>query len=517
MQTFGLVALVAAVACGAKAFLAPQAPGLPAACAAGPAGAGLRLAVRLLAPLAVLIVAFPRYPARGFRAETLPLLLAALLCLPGLGGGVTATAGPVAALALVVAWRRGGLVAGWRNLAADVHAALPAPGWRAAVLAGGGVLLVYLLAAQFAEMDKVAGHVTDFGTFYRASTTLMGGGDPYRDLEGFLYPPSFAFWFRPLTWLTPVEASLAWFVAKLALVAWTFQLAAGYLDRGGLAGRRRGWFLFGVVLVAGRFWLMDLQFGNTNAVVLFLTVGALVWCGDRPARAGFSLALAATIKVVPALLAGYLLLTRRWRALAWATAWVAVLNLVPLAAAPARMVPAWGSYRAVQAGTAVAQRRDQPDNQSLWGALARELPADLPALRLAWALGVLGLVGGTAWATRRAQVRGAAAQRLAAAMWPLLVLLVSPGSWVVHYTAVLLPLAAWLHHLLTASGRRPGQWLLFVVLNLVLTLSGWWRWSIRLAADRSLFVATALVILLVLGLLAAGPGRDRPLPEDATA
>lgn len=500
IQTFGLLVVAGAGAAAVKALIDPGAPGLPPPLAGATAGGAL---ASLLAALLALLAAFPAYPARrvGWPREVLPLAIAAAAALPG---GIVSRHWPAPSWSLLlivslvaVVWRHDWR-AGPRRIAAAARAALPGRGWRLAVVGAGALLLVALFSIQLGEMDRVATRVTDFRTFLDAAAALAGGGDPYRDVAGYMYPPSFAFWIRPLLWFEPSAASLLWFVVKLSLVTWTFTLADRLLHGTELPATRRAWFRLGLVMVAARFWITDLQFGNTNDLLLFLTTGALAWAAGRPTKAGACLALAITIKAVPILIAGHFVVARRWRALAWTAVWALALNVIPLAVAPAPLARAWASYREVQVVGAVTERRAQPDNQSLWGAFARELPVDAAGLRLAWLAAAAALTLGVAAVTWHARRRGPLAEAAAAGLWPPLVLLVSPGSWVVHYTGMLLPLAAWLRLLLARERPPRFAWTLFALANLILTASGWWRWSIRLAADRSLFVGAALVVQVVL-------------------
>ena len=389
VQTFCLLLLFSALFTALRWLADDAAPGLPRLLAQEAPYAWPRLWLWTGAISLLLVATFPTYPALryGWWRELLPLLAGAVILAPGFPLICIWHGPPEPLLLAVVAftlWCRR-RQPGWVALKAAVRDHLPRPGPRAVVLTLGGVLLVYLFGIQFTEMDKVATGRTDFVTLYRAAEMLAAAGDPYRDLRGFMYPPSFAFWFQPLTALGPVEASLLWFILKLTLVIWTFHLADCLLVGRALTGHRRGWFLVGLVMVAGRFWATDQQFGNTNNLVLFLMVGTLAWSGTRPWRSGACLALATTVKVVPALLAFYLVVTRRWRALSWTAGVLMLLNLIPLATAPEATSRAWSSYYGSQASTSVTDRRDQPDNQSLWGALARELPIEVPYLRLVWA------------------------------------------------------------------------------------------------------------------------------------
>ena len=75
--------------------------------------------------------------------------------------------------------------------------------------------------------------------------------------------------------------------------------------------------VFGLIFVASRFWIADMQYGNTNVVILALCVGTVAAdLRDRAWLAGLLLALAVTIKLTPVVLLGWFLARRRWRATA---------------------------------------------------------------------------------------------------------------------------------------------------------------------------------------------------------
>jgi hypothetical protein len=151
----------------------------------------------------------------------------------------------------------------------------------------------------------------------------------------------------------------------------------------------------------------------------------------------------------------------------------------------------------------LTSRLAQPDNQSLWGALNRTLPDMLLSrVQLIWGA-LAALLGAVALlAARPSACRSPRDQVLAASLFFLLGLLVSPGSWVVHYVAVLLPLGVLWRWLLEEGRRSTVFWSLFVAVNLVFSSSGWSRWSVRLSIEGSLFVLAALALFTGLGWLA---------------
>jgi glycosyl transferase family 87 len=392
---------------------------------------------------------------------------------------------------------RGASLASWlRTARAEV---------RLAALAGA-LLVAVAFGAEFQELRRVQLGVTDFVTFHRAAAALAAGADPYAATGGaYLYPPTFAWLFVPLTALTRTGASLLWFVLKLILVGASWTLCYRGLEGGRLPPRARGALAAGIVLVALRFLMTDLQYGNTNVVVLFLMLAALrADSSERAAAAGLLLALAVSIKVIPAVLAGYFVARRRLRTLLWLAVGLLVVNAAPWLSERGRLQAHWSAYAEYGVRARLAAGNPDLDNQSLWGALARSPTLTPGATRAAWlALSALAATA-TLVVTARGQRETSAQQFTAAAAFFLLMLLVSPGSWVVHYTVVLLPMAAVLRSLLQRRWRPRALAALFLAANLVFTVSGLWHWSVKAADAGSLFVlVTALLLAAILWITRA--------------
>jgi hypothetical protein len=301
-----------------------------------------------------------------------------------------------------------------------------------------------------------------------------------------------------------------WFTIKLSLLIWTFQAVYRLVGGPGMTGANRRWLIFGMVCVSARFLFADLQYGNTNTFVLWLTVAAVSLDTDRrPALAGLALAAAISIKIVPVLFAVYFAVGGRWRVVIWTGTWILVLNLTPLLLDGGTAWEAWKTYGETGVVGKLSASLDQPDNQSLWGALNRTVDWPLSRTRLVW--GVLSILqtATAAWVGHSLRSLGrhdSTRQAGAASLFFLLGLLVSPGSWVVHYGAVLLPMTFLLRQAMKNSPPARLVWGVFVALNLVFTVSGWFRPTVRLSIEHSWFVlATLLLFVTVLGLTLRRP------------
>jgi hypothetical protein len=386
----------------------------------------------------------------------------------------------------------------------------PPQHWTGRLLVGAVVLLgVFLCLNQFAEMENVVSQTTDFGTIHTGSRALWTGDDPYAATSnGYFYPPLLAFLFGLVSWLPPAGASLLFFTLKFVMVVWTLAACDRLVEGFRFSGGRRALFLFGLIFVAARFWVTDLQFGNTNVPIMFLVVGAVFWDrADRPWAAGLALAVAASVKILPVVLCLHFLMLGRWRTLGWFAGGMLVLNLIPFVFLQGHWWQAWEVYFNAGVAGKLSQRLAQPDNQSLWGFINRLFPAQpLPTLRMVW-FGAAALLGAFAgWVSWRSRPAGSRAAVTAAAMYPLLGLMVSPGSWVVHYTAVLLPMAILWEAALAGRWAGPGPWFLFAAANLAFTASGWARWTVHASITQSWFVVAAVILM---GALGVGANNDR--------
>jgi hypothetical protein len=169
----------------------------------------------------------------------------------------------------------------------------------------------------------------DFSHYYLSALALRQGANPYLiDLNsvpgaagmelGLInhasYPPTFLLCFEPFTLMPPVPAYWTWFGLNLAALAVALAMLLG--------GRSEIDFVTGASLVALAILYPPLsnhfKFAQTQIVILLLLVVAMraLASGNDP-LAGLILAFAGLLKVFPLVMAGYLIMGRRWRALGW--------------------------------------------------------------------------------------------------------------------------------------------------------------------------------------------------------
>jgi alpha-1,2-mannosyltransferase len=275
--------------------------------------------------------------------------------------------------------------------------------------------------------------MVDLDVYRQAGRVLLQGGDFYT-LPGplqFLYPPFAAVLAVPLALLPTALVQVGWSIAGvLALLA--------VLHRCGL----RGWVLSLVGTAA--VWFVEpvtetLAFGQLGIflvalVVLDLVPGPRVW-RRRLLPEGALTALAAAVKLTPAIFVVHLLTVRRTRALVAAVVTGLAVTLASAVVAPRASLGFWG--RLAHGDTGLGGSIIYYTNQSVMADVVRILglgpgPAAL-GLVLSAAVAALGVWAAHVW-HRRGDV--AMAVNLAG----LASLLASPVSWLHHFVWVV-PLA----------------------------------------------------------------------------
>ncbi|MGI3783926.1 MAG: glycosyltransferase 87 family protein [Janthinobacterium lividum] len=362
-------------------------------------------------------------------------------------------------------------------------------------------------------------NMVDLEVYREAARVLLGGGDFYA-LAGrlqFLYPPLAAVLAVPLALLPTVLVQVGWTVAGvLALLA--------VLHRVGL----HGW----VLSLAGTASLFvepvrqTLGFGQLGIflvalVVLDLVPGPRVF-SRRLLPEGFWTALAACIKLTPALFVIYLLLVRRTRAFVVAVVSGVALTLAAAAFAPRQSYDFW--TRLAHGNTGLGGSIIYFTNQSVLADVVRAFglgstPA-LLGLALSAGIAALGVWAAVLWHRRGDVV-------LAVMLGGVATLLASPVSWLHHFVWVV-PLAVVLILDLLPIGDPPRlpQW--FGVLGLL--FAGWvavepfqnlpnsadveltWTADQNLLASGTLLLGIAFLVAAVVVALRRAPDAQTPTP-----
>lgn len=360
----------------------------------------------------------------------------------------------------------------------------------------GRLALVLALATAVAVFTATVPLLRDWfdlRVYYGTVDTWMWHGGHIYDYRvpgtdyGFTYPPFAALAMLPMAlvgWHTAVGCAL---LLNLGTLAVAVRLLYGReLARHGWFG----WALAGCALALFEPVRDTFSFGQVNLVLLALVlVDIRLLNSGRGRWAGAGIGLAAAVKLTPALFIGMLLLARRWRAAAVATAVAGAATALAAWAAPGASRFYW--TRAVWDTTRVG-RLDYVSNQSVQGVLAR-LAADGQPARPVWALAVLAVLA--VWAVRTRGAVRAGDWRAAVALTGAAACLVSPVTWVHHLVWLLPSFAVLLHHRRVRSAAA---------LYVVLCSSVVWLW-IDDASGLDGFLGGNAYTWITLGLLIGLP------------
>lgn len=294
---------------------------------------------------------------------------------------------------------------------------------------------LYVAATTFGGGRFIPWHpvMVDLDVYRRAGAVLLQGGDFYT-LPGalqFLYPPFAAVLAVPLALLPTALVQIGWTVAGvLALLA--------VLHRFGL----RGWALS--LVGTATVWFVEpvtetLAFGQLGIFLVALVVLDLV-PGPRVLRRrllleGTLTALAAAVKLTPAIFVVQLLVVRRVRAFWTAVVTGLVVTLASAVVAPRASLGFWG--RLAHGDTGLGGSIIYYTNQSVMADVVRVLGLGSGPAALGLALSALVAALGV-WAGHRWYRRGDVA--LAVTLVGVASLLASPVSWLHHFVWVV-PLA----------------------------------------------------------------------------
>jgi Glycosyltransferase family 87 len=311
----------------------------------------------------------------------------------------------------------------------------------------GPTLILGLFACSTLAVMVVAGATLgyDAAAYLQAAHRLLAGQSLYdahvEVAVGFgvyLYPPPFAFAAVPFA-LLPESPGL-W--------AWLATMMAAFLAGTALLPVRTG-VRWSIVLLAALSLpcLYALKLGQVGPLIYLAFAIAWRWI-DRPVATGLVVAAGALAKLQPALLFGWMVATRRWRALAVGLAAVLLAALVTTAAAGAAT---WSEYLALLGR--INRPITTPQNLTA-GAIAYRAGASMDAATLIQWASVAGTlaVTGFAWLRRDAVtglvVGAVASQMLSPVLWShYAMLLLLPAALLLErrqWWAVAIPLITWL-------------------------------------------------------------------------
>ena len=285
----------------------------------------------------------------------------------------------------------------------------------------------------------------DYQAYVQAAARLLAGRPLYdagADVSGafglYQYPPPFALAMIPFTWLPAGTGVIVWTV----VLALAFAIGTWLLP----VGRSVRWL---TLLLAGLCWpfLYSLKLGQVGPL-LFLGFAAGWRWRDRPSILGTAMAAGALVKLQPALLFGWALVTGRRRAVVTG---LAVVSAAVVAATVAAGPGAWSDYASYLGR--ISAPVTTPHNYTA-GAIAYAVGVELPvATAIQWASVALAAVA-VLYAWWRADADSGyvttvvGSQVLSPLLWEhYAMLLLIPVALLLerrHWWAVALPLLPWL-------------------------------------------------------------------------
>jgi alpha-1,2-mannosyltransferase len=310
-------------------------------------------------------------------------------------------------------------------------------------------------------------------------------------------------------------------VASLAGVLWLTWGRLGY----GRSARRLSATLCAAALAL---WLepvrQTLSFGQVNLVLMLIVVADLCLPDGRWWK-GVGVGLAAGFKLTPLIFIPYLLLTRRYRAAAVATATFGLTIAISLVALPAAAEHYWLDGLFLNPNRLGGIR--YIGNQSLNGALLRLLgsgAAVQPYRLVAEAVVAIAGLLLAAWVSRRGQ------EMAGILICALTGLLVSPVSWSHHWVWIAPALVVLAD--VAAGARRPAgrrwRWAAWLAVAAVVAVFSGVLWAVPASAVQGhvmtgpqqligdLYVLAGLVSLGVIAvLMARARRRDRTRPAES--
>jgi len=395
--------------------------------------------------------------------------------------------------------------------------------WRQAVAA---LLILWAAAEVVRSLGRLDGVI--FTGYTQVGEVVLQGGDPY-GLRINTWPPFFLFIAAGLALLARISlagALLLWQLGSVAALWGTLRL----MPR--LAGEEPAPLTSTAVLVpvlmTARLLQEHLQHTQVNLYVLFLMLLAFHLFQQRHhGLGGLALAAAASLRAVPILFLPYLLYKRAWRAAAWTTGFLLVLNcFLPVAAfGPKQALERWHSWRAI----ATAETADPTpgySNQSLLAALKRLLTSEgsardpvhtalagWPTQRVVHLL--YGLIALAAVALALLFLRNPpdlASPRTVGELAIILALmpLISPLAWKPHFVTLLV--GYWLIWRLIPGKSRP-VWILWWASFVCITLSAPALVGTRMRSVLESLNVITVGALLVLGLTIWAATLPQPRPR----
>lgn len=414
---------------------------------------------------------------------------------------------------------------------------------RRTLLIAAAVAIVALLGLVFVR------NLTDFSVYYAAGRSLISGRtDLYSPdfargvVMDYRYLPFFILVFAPLSLLPYTLAAYVWHLLNtLAIVVAVISIASIYSEES--YRRAKVWSV--AFFTVAPYFVMALDYGNVQLIVTALMFAGLALAlRRRDLPAAMLLAIAVTVKIVPALTLVYFAITRRFRLVGFVIIIIAALNLLPSVyfgtAGNRELVGRW--YEHVILGQEFHETNG-PINLSLKGQLRRTLTevdytkrvdgdyryaaVNLATLavstvdRIWLALGACSLLGGLVliWWSSSSRSRALldvdqGDVRLEALQLGLLIclmLFVGPLTWKVYLIALLWPVVAVAIIAWEDTVVRRGLVVTAILSTALPLLPGRGIQRLLLVAGVDFYLSVVILALVVFVLIRSADGQRRTL------
>lgn len=295
----------------------------------------------------------------------------------------------------------------------------------------------------------------DFSVFYASAVAMRRGMNPYlvdlrqvgAPLHLEIWPlihttstPTFLLLFMPFAYVPERTAYWLWFLLTIIALAVAVALMLGGAEAALPTPLK--WVLLDAIVLYSP--LSDhFAFAQVQILILLMLVLMMRWLASgREIAAGLILALAVMLRAFPLVIALYLIVTRRWRALLSMTAGIALLGSITVAGV------GWDIARTFIAGAALTVSHHPvslPINVALgtfitrlfWHLFGPVLSSEMEVARKAAVLFAdLAVLGFSIRATLRT-TGGRDAMLRAYGLWVVVSIMLSPIAWI-HYMVLLL-------------------------------------------------------------------------------
>jgi hypothetical protein len=288
--------------------------------------------------------------------------------------------------------------------------------------------LVIVTLASVAYVARIQSEMVDFDVYRRAATRALVAEPLYRESDGhyqYKYLPAFALVMAPFARLDPEAAKVIWFALSVGLLSALVRWSVRSLPERRKSERALIWL---TILFMGKFYVRELNLGQTNILLAVILVGALLAVQvDQMGLAGALVSVGIFVKPYAIVLLPWLALSAGLTGVLVAAVVLAIGLILPAAVYgwSGNLAEIAGWYRTVTDTT--APNLLIPENVSFATMWAKWIGPGSTATRLAIVTGLASLALATATMLRRRNVSEPSYLEFGLLM--MLVPLLSPQGW----------------------------------------------------------------------------------------